>query len=149
MPDPRLKKAVRHHKAGRLPEAESLYRAILADNPDEPDANHNLGDIAFRSGQVEQAVGLLQKALMGDPQNQRNWNSLINVLIEAGYPDDALKVREEGRSLGILDAEDAPKVKSCLSDGQIMSVPNLPPEFANQESRAAMRVLAAVPGPGC
>ena len=105
MPDPRLKKAVRHHRAGRLSEAENLYRAILADRPDDADANHNLGDIAFRSGKPEQAVPLLQKALMADAHNPRNWNSLINVLIEAGYPDDALKVREEGRALGILEAE--------------------------------------------
>lgn len=106
MPDPRLQQAIDFHLAGRLPEAETLYRAILADQPDEPEATHNLGDIAFRTGQVQQAVALLQKALMADPQNPRNWNSLINVLIEAGYPDDALKVREEGVSLGIIEAQE-------------------------------------------
>ncbi len=102
MKDARLHEAIQHHLQGRLPEAETRYREILAEDPDNPEANHNLGDIAFRSGQVEQAVALLQKALMHDPQNPRNWRSLANTLTEAGYPDDALKVLEEGRQLGIL-----------------------------------------------
>ena len=108
MKDARLQEAIQHHLQGRLPEAETLYREILTADPDNAEANHNLGDIAFRSGQIEQAVALLQKALMHDPQNPRNWRSLANTLTEAGYPDDALKVLEEGRQLGILPpAEDA------------------------------------------
>ena len=110
MKDARLIEAIQYHKQGRLPEAETLYRELLATDPDNADANHNLGDIAFRTGQIEQAVVLLQKALVGDPQNPRNWESLANVLTEAGYPDDALKVLQEGRQLGILRApEAAPK----------------------------------------
>jgi len=106
MKDPRLHEAIQQHLKGRLPEAETLYREILAKDPDNAEANHNLGDIAFRSGKVEQAVALLQKALMLDPKNPRNWRSLANTLIEAGYPDDALKVLQEGRQLGILPAEE-------------------------------------------
>ena len=102
MNDPRLQQAIQHHLQGRVPEAETLYREVLASDPDNAEATHNLGDIAFRNGQVEQAVALLQKALELDPNNPRNWQSLANTLIEAGYPDDALKVLQEGRKLGIL-----------------------------------------------
>ncbi len=38
--------AVSHHQAGRMPEAEQLYRAILQGEPEHPQANHNLGDTA-------------------------------------------------------------------------------------------------------
>ena len=106
MTDQRLNLAIQHHLQGRLPEAETLYRQILAEQPDNPEANHNLGDIAVRSGKPQQAVPLLQKALMHDPQNPRNWHSLANTLIEAGFPDDALKVLEEGRALGVLEKQD-------------------------------------------
>ena len=38
-----LQQGVTAHKAGKLQEAEKIYRAILQANPVHPDANHNLG----------------------------------------------------------------------------------------------------------
>jgi len=45
-----LQEAVAHHRAGRLGEAEELYRAILEVQPEQPDANHNLGVVALQTG---------------------------------------------------------------------------------------------------
>ena len=36
-----LQRAVEDHKAGKLQDAEALYRAILQTQPNHPDANHN------------------------------------------------------------------------------------------------------------
>ena len=41
-----LQRAVEAHKAGKLQDAEALYRAILQAQPKHPDANHNLGVLA-------------------------------------------------------------------------------------------------------
>ena len=41
-----LQRAVEAHKAGKLQDAEVLYRAILQAQPKHPDANHNLGVLA-------------------------------------------------------------------------------------------------------
>ena len=41
-----IEQAVEAHRAGKLEEAEALYRAILKDQPQHPDANHNLGVLA-------------------------------------------------------------------------------------------------------
>jgi len=41
-----IEKAVEAHRVGNLQEAEALYRAILKDQPQHPDANHNLGVLA-------------------------------------------------------------------------------------------------------
>jgi len=54
--DQSLQQAITHHKAGRLQEAERLYRAILQVQPQHPDANHNLGILAVQM--VQPATGL-------------------------------------------------------------------------------------------
>ena len=52
-----LHAAATHHQAGRLAQAEALYRAVLARHPDNRDANHNLGVLAMQSGvPVERAL---------------------------------------------------------------------------------------------
>lgn len=45
-----LDHAVRHHNAGRLPEAEIVYRKILKAEPRNPFALHLLGVIAHQFG---------------------------------------------------------------------------------------------------
>jgi predicted O-linked N-acetylglucosamine transferase (SPINDLY family) len=62
-----LSEAHRHHQAGRLPEAEALYRQILQVQPDHPDALHLLGLIAHHAGRYEAAVELIGKAICVNP----------------------------------------------------------------------------------
>ncbi|MEE4637547.1 MAG: tetratricopeptide repeat protein [Wenzhouxiangella sp.] len=107
MPDPRLKSAIEQHQAGQLPEAETLYRAILADDPSHPDVHHRLGDIAYRTGHFQDAARLLHEALQLQPQEPVIWKNLVEALMKAGYEDDAAKVVEEGQRLGLLEAETA------------------------------------------
>jgi len=45
-----LARALGHHQAGRLIEAEALYRELLAGQPDHPDALHYLGVLALQGG---------------------------------------------------------------------------------------------------
>ena len=102
MPDPRLSAAVEHHKSDRLLEAETLYRAILSDDPSHPDICDRLGDIAYRTGHFEDAARLLHQAVQQQPENPVTWKSLIEALVKAGFDDDAAKVLEEGQRLGLL-----------------------------------------------
>ena len=55
----RFATAVAHHQAGRLPEAERLYRRILADDPNNVGALNNLGLIIAR----DEAMVLFQRAI--------------------------------------------------------------------------------------
>jgi len=45
-----------HHQAGRLAQAETLYRQILEEQPNHADALHLLGVIACQAGRYELAV---------------------------------------------------------------------------------------------
>jgi predicted O-linked N-acetylglucosamine transferase (SPINDLY family) len=58
-----LNLALQHHQAGRLQEAEVLYRRILQTHPDHSDALHGLGLIAHQVGRHEAAVDLIGKAI--------------------------------------------------------------------------------------
>ena len=59
--------ALQHHQAGRLPEAEALYRQILAAQPWHADALRLLGVIAHQVGQHEMAIGLIRRAVELNP----------------------------------------------------------------------------------
>ena len=55
--------AVPLHQAGRLAEAEALYRQAIAAQPRHPDALHLLGMIACQTGRLKEAAGLIGQAV--------------------------------------------------------------------------------------
>src|SRR5207253_1802383 len=59
--------AVEHHRAGRIAEAEALYRQVIAVDPNNPDAHNNLGEIARQSSKLTAAVESYQTALRINP----------------------------------------------------------------------------------
>ncbi len=61
--------AVEHHKAGRLPQAEALYRNILNNNPKHADALCMLGLLAGQVGRNSDALELIKKSLAIKPDS--------------------------------------------------------------------------------
>ena len=55
--------ALAHHQAGRLPEAEQLYRQILALEPRHADSLHLLGVLAQQVGRHDIALELIGRAI--------------------------------------------------------------------------------------
>ncbi|WP_333583930.1 tetratricopeptide repeat protein, partial [Rivihabitans pingtungensis] len=93
--------AIVHHQAGRLSQAELLYRMVLRTLPLHPDANHNLGVIAVQLGQPEHALPLLNTALTQDLTQGRFWISYIDALLRAGHLDEADQWLAQGRKSGL------------------------------------------------
>ncbi|HEY1922863.1 MAG TPA: tetratricopeptide repeat protein [Tepidisphaeraceae bacterium] len=89
MQDP-FELALEHHQAGRLPEAERLYRQILAEDPGHMDAMHLLGVIAFQAGQYDAAVDLIGKVVALDPEYAEAHYNFGNALTGKGRFDDAI-----------------------------------------------------------
>jgi protein O-GlcNAc transferase len=56
--------AFREHQSGKLQQAETLYRQVLAEHPNHADALHLLGVIAYQSGRHEQSAELIQRAIV-------------------------------------------------------------------------------------
>lgn len=79
-----LKDGLAHHNAGRLQEAEALYRRILAARPEHADATHLLGVIAQQRGQHREAIALIEKALAKKPDAFVFHRNLGTALLAAG-----------------------------------------------------------------
>jgi len=71
--------ALDHHKAGRLPEAERLYRQVCAADPNHAGGFHRLGVVAHQLGRPD-AVELLKRAVTLKPDLAEAHNDLGNVL---------------------------------------------------------------------
>jgi predicted O-linked N-acetylglucosamine transferase (SPINDLY family) len=82
--------AVQHHQAGRLNEAESIYRQILAAEPRHADTLHHLGLIAHQVGKNEIAVDMIRQALVLNPDDPAAHSNLGKALIDMGQLDEAI-----------------------------------------------------------
>ena len=82
--------ALQHHQAGRLAEAEALYRQILAVQPQHADALHLLGVIAHQVGRNDVAVDLIQQAIALTPTAPAFHSNLGEVLRCMGQCERAI-----------------------------------------------------------
>jgi predicted O-linked N-acetylglucosamine transferase (SPINDLY family) len=84
-----LNQAVALHQAGRLDEAEPLYRQVIQQAPGQFDATHLLGVIALQRGDLSAAEPLIVKALAVKPKDAAALNNLGTVLLRARRLDEA------------------------------------------------------------
>jgi predicted O-linked N-acetylglucosamine transferase (SPINDLY family) len=84
-----LKSGLSHHQAGRLAEAERIYRQVLAQQPDHADALHLLGVLAGGAGRTDAALELVRRAIAIWPTGASYHCTLGNVLRTRGQLDQA------------------------------------------------------------
>jgi tetratricopeptide (TPR) repeat protein len=84
-----LETAIQHQRSGRIPQAEDLYRQILARDPEQVDALHHLGLASHELGRSEEAVEYLRQAMRLSPDFAEVHNSLGVALSKAGKLEDA------------------------------------------------------------
>lgn len=86
-----LAQAVQWHRAGRLDDAETVYRRVLERAPEHPDALHFLGVLYHQRGQSEAAAGLIGRAVAAAPGYADAHNNLGNVRKEQGRHREAIQ----------------------------------------------------------
>src|SRR5829696_763099 len=84
-----LQQGLNHHRAGQLQQAEAIYRQILQEKPDEPEALNLLGVIALQVGRADMAVQLLSKSVQIAP-GFGSLNNLGEALRYLGRLDEAI-----------------------------------------------------------
>lgn len=82
--------AIEHHQAGRLHDAESMYRQILEVDSGHADAWHLVGVVACQNGEHSAGVECIQRALVHRPQWAEAHYNLAKAWEEQGKLDDAV-----------------------------------------------------------
>lgn len=61
--DPLVQDAAENHRAGRLQDAERLYKRALRSNPRNADALNNFGLLSHEMGRIERSLEMLNRAV--------------------------------------------------------------------------------------
>jgi predicted O-linked N-acetylglucosamine transferase (SPINDLY family) len=85
-----LESGVSHHRAGRLAEAERIYRQVLAQQPDQADALHLLGVLAVQAGRLDAAVEFIRRAIAICSTHAIYHGNLGKALKDMGQLDQAI-----------------------------------------------------------
>jgi Flp pilus assembly protein TadD len=75
-----INRGIGHHQAGRLGEAEKIYREILSREPNQPEALHLLGVVGAQMGHAAEAVEIIRQAIAIRPTVPAYHNDLGNAL---------------------------------------------------------------------
>lgn len=91
--------AAEHQQAGRLEEAEKIYRDILRANAKNVDALRLLGTLAFKAGRLHEAERLLRRAVSHAPDYAEARLDLGGVLKEQHRLEEAIHSFEKAAEL--------------------------------------------------
>ena len=75
-----LNEAVGLYKAGNIEVAKRLFSRIIQIEPNQPDANHNMGRLLFESGNLKEALPYFKTALEANFGVTQYWFGYIDVL---------------------------------------------------------------------
>jgi protein O-GlcNAc transferase len=103
------------HQAGRLNEAEGLYRQILAVDPNHADGLHLLGVIAQQAGHSEIAVDLIGKAIGCNDRAPDFHCNIGNALGALGRLDEAMVHYRRAIGLDSMHAESHNNLGNALT----------------------------------
>ena len=94
-----LGEALRYHRAGRVTEAEWIYRQILAVDPRHADSLHLLGMIAYQGGRHDAAAEMIHRAIAINAEAACYHSNLGNVLRAQDKLDEAKACYERALAL--------------------------------------------------
>ncbi len=97
-----IARAIEHHKAGRIKEAEKLYNLVLQQNRNNPPvitllsmAFSGLGNSYWDAGDIKTATDNYLKAIKLNPQNLEAYNNLGMLYSSQKIYDEAIKCHEK------------------------------------------------------
>ncbi|TAG92647.1 MAG: tetratricopeptide repeat protein [Oscillatoriales cyanobacterium] len=90
-----LKIAWEHHQAGRLLEAESLYRQVIAVHPESANVLCLLGIAVRQQGQIPEAIAFYEQAITQQPDFVEAHLNKAHVLLDIGEHQSAIACYEQ------------------------------------------------------
>jgi predicted O-linked N-acetylglucosamine transferase (SPINDLY family) len=115
-----LSAAAGHYHAGRLTEAESLYRKVLDQHPDDVDAIQGLAALCYRRGRPDEALALFRRAITLDPDSRVADRQLGRLLEQRGDREGAAICYRRAARLRPLDsAAQADLARTLAREGEV------------------------------
>lgn len=94
-----LEDAIQLHRAGRLDEAETAYRQLLAETPDSAEVLHLLGIVRGQRGDLPEAYQLVRRAIELAPLRPTPHYTLGEMYLSELRLDEARAAYDEARQL--------------------------------------------------
>jgi tetratricopeptide (TPR) repeat protein len=99
-----LQFGIANHQAGRLAEAERLYREVLSYQPDNADALHLIGCIYMQTNRAEQGVASVLRAIAINPGNAEFFSNLAAGWSRLGKFEEAAEAYSRSVDLSATSA---------------------------------------------
>lgn len=115
-PTQKFQRAQALEQEGRISEAETLYRQLLAAYPGQPALLHRLALLLKGRGALTEAEALLRRAIAALPREAVLHNNLANVLRAGGRYNDALNAYRKAVELNPAYTEALYNLGICLED---------------------------------
>jgi hypothetical protein len=98
--------ALQHHEAGRLSEAEHIYRQVLGFKSDVVEAHNNLANILKDQGKLAEATTAYRHAIRINPNLAEAYSNMSAALRDQGQYQDAIAASEQAIRLkpGLAEA---------------------------------------------
>lgn len=87
------------HRSGRLDEAETGYRQLLVERPDDAEVLHLLGILRAQRGDLPEAFGLVTRAVELAPDSAVCQHTLGEMYLGEGKLEEAAQAYEQARQL--------------------------------------------------
>lgn len=113
-PDP-LTEATALHKAGKLQQAETAYRAIMPGHPGYGGAQYRLGILHVQTGRPGEALAFFNAAIQAEPGNIEFINGAGAGCMQAGKLEDAEALLRKGLSINPVHAGTLNNLANLLS----------------------------------
>jgi Flp pilus assembly protein TadD len=115
-----LNNALADHRAGRLVQAETAYRALLQGHPQNGGVHHHLGVLLVQTGRVDEGLGHLRSALETNSAEPLYYFSLAKGQLAAGNPAEAGLVLKQAAQRGVADQRFAP-LKAQIREAAVVA----------------------------
>jgi Flp pilus assembly protein TadD len=99
-----LSLGLEHQQAGRLGQAEAIYRRVLSEHPEHAEALQLLGAVAMQAGRPQEAIASLEQAVALDPGNSLYVGNLGSLYQMAGRIELAQRALERAIQLDPTNA---------------------------------------------
>ena len=134
-----LRIANEYERSGRLDDAKRLLDHVLAASPNQGDALHLSGIVAFRQGNIAQSLELMERSLQHGIDTPLYLRNICEVYRAMGRLDEALNTARRATML-------APADPLCLHNQAIIHYHRLELDEALDCAGRALRIDPSLPG---